>query len=165
MIWEVKYIAPPELLNKKKKKGETDIAHVGSIAAGGRYDRLTATFSKKAVPCVGISFGVERLFTILKTRQEVEAVKTRSIDAYVMAFGGKEFDGLLPARLSILSQLWDANIRAEFTAKLKPKLPAQFKAAETVGKFFLSVKLSTNRIQVLHSQSLLQRVNLLKAKS
>jgi histidyl-tRNA synthetase len=138
MIWEVKYIAPPELLNsKKKKKGESDIAHVGSIAAGGRYDRLTATFSKKAVPCVGISFGVERLFTILKTRQEVEEVKTRSIDAYVMAFGGKEFDGLLPARLSILSQLWEANIRAEFTAKLKPKLPAQFKAAETAGKFCL----------------------------
>jgi histidyl-tRNA synthetase len=49
-----------------------------------------------------------------------------------MAFGGKEFNGLLVERLSIASLLWDAGIRTEFTAKVKPRLPQQFKAATGV---------------------------------
>jgi histidyl-tRNA synthetase len=39
---------------------------VGSIAAGGRYDRLVGMFSETEVPCVGISIGVERVFAILE---------------------------------------------------------------------------------------------------
>jgi len=107
---------------------------------------------KKPVPCVGISFGVERIFTILKARQEAEAVKARNVDVYVMAFGGKEFDGLLPARLSVLSQLWDGGIKAEFTAKVKPKLPQQFKAAEVANVPFAVVlgesELAENKVNL-----------------
>jgi histidyl-tRNA synthetase len=39
---------------------------VGSIAAGGRYDKLVGMFSDADVPCVGISIGVERVFAILE---------------------------------------------------------------------------------------------------
>lgn len=44
--------------------------HVGSIAAGGRYDELVGMFDpkKKKVPCVGISFGVERIFAHMEER-------------------------------------------------------------------------------------------------
>lgn len=50
-----------------------------------------------------------------------------------MAFGGKGFTGLLKERMQIAKTLWDAGIKAEFAYKQKPKLPAQFKAAEQNG--------------------------------
>lgn len=49
-------------------------ANLGSVAAGGRYDKLVGMFlppcssssKPEGVPCVGVSFGVERLFTIME---------------------------------------------------------------------------------------------------
>ncbi|KAI0897279.1 histidyl-tRNA synthetase [Annulohypoxylon nitens] len=117
---------------KEKKSKNADASAVGSIAAGGRYDNLVGMYGKKQIPCVGISFGVDRIFTILKARQGDKKPPSRQIDVYVMAFGGKEFDGLLLQRMSVARQLWEAGIRAEFSAKVKPRLPQQFKAAEEV---------------------------------
>ena len=34
---------------------------VGSIAAGGRYDKLVGKFSSHDIPCVGTSFGIDRI--------------------------------------------------------------------------------------------------------
>lgn len=47
---------------------------VGSIGAGGRYDHLVGMFNAggKDIPCVGISIGVERVFTILEKKAEAE---------------------------------------------------------------------------------------------
>lgn len=135
---------------------------VGSIAAGGRYDNLVGMFYAKAqIPCVGISFGVDRIFSITKARMEREkATMARSseVDVYVMAFGGKGFTGMLKERMEICKTLWAAGIKviclldflfissgnadlirhgkimqAEFSYKVKPKLPQQFKAAEAAG--------------------------------
>lgn len=111
---------------------------VGSIAAGGRYDKLVGMFSGKGdIPCVGISFGVERIFSITKARMEAEgaakAVRLNDVDAYVMAFGGKGFEGLLEERMKVAQRLRQAGIKADYLMKKKPKLPAQFKAAETSG--------------------------------
>lgn len=108
---------------------------VGSVAAGGRYDELVGMFSGgKQIPCVGISFGVDRIFSITKARMKADkgaaAVKNTEVDVFVMAFGGKGFTGLLQERMQIAKTLWDAGIKAEFAYKQKPKLPAQFKAAE-----------------------------------
>ncbi|CAG8193952.1 unnamed protein product [Penicillium olsonii] len=47
-----------------------------------------------------------------------------------MAFGGKGFTGMLKERMEVCQKLWNAGIKAEFSYKLKPKLPQQFKAAE-----------------------------------
>ncbi|OTB01821.1 hypothetical protein M426DRAFT_323179 [Hypoxylon sp. CI-4A] len=116
----------------EKTSKNQDASAVGSIAAGGRYDNLVGMYGKKQIPCVGISFGVDRIFTILKARRGESAGRGRQIDVYVMAFGGKEFDGLLLQRMSVSRQLWEAGIRAEFSAKVKPRLPQQFKAAEDV---------------------------------
>ena len=35
--------------------------------------------------------------------------------------------------MEVAKRLWDVGIKAEFSWKVKPKLPAQFKAAETNG--------------------------------
>ncbi|KAI1154154.1 hypothetical protein F4825DRAFT_412757 [Nemania diffusa] len=115
-------------LTAKDRSAET---RVGSIAAGGRYDNLVGMYGRKQIPCVGISFGVDRIFTILKARHEKEKQRVRGSDVFVMAFGGK--NGLLPERMGIARTLWDAGISAEFSPKAKPRLPQQFKAAETGG--------------------------------
>lgn len=106
---------------------------VGSVAAGGRYDNLVGRYGKQTVPCVGLSFGVDRVFTILDARQKKNTSDLKSeADVYVMAAGGKGFDGLLAERMEVARQLWDAGIEAEFTAKVKPKMLQQFNAAKEV---------------------------------
>jgi histidyl-tRNA synthetase len=114
-------------LSAKDRSAET---RVGSIAAGGRYDNLVGMYGRKQIPCIGISFGVDRIFTILKARHEQEKQRVRGSDVFVMALGGT---GLLPERMEIARMLWDGGISAEFLQKVKPKLPQQFKAAESGG--------------------------------
>lgn len=105
---------------------------VGSVAAGGRYDSLVGMFSGKPIPCVGISFGVDRIFSITKNRlSTAPPLRPTEVDVFVMAFGGgKEFAGMLPERMRVAKLLWDAGIKAEYAWKVKPKLQNQFKAAE-----------------------------------
>lgn len=45
---------------------------VGSIGGGGRYDNLVSMFQEagKATPCVGVSVGIERVFTLMEERYE-----------------------------------------------------------------------------------------------
>ena len=102
---------------------------LGSIAAGGRYDELVGMFastggSKKSlqIPCVGLSIGVERVFSTILRRTRLEEVKSNHCQVYVMAVG----DGLLEERMRICAELWSAGIQAEFMYKAKPKLQPQF---------------------------------------
>ena len=48
-------------------------ASVGSVAGGGRYDGLVGMFDPKGkkVPCVGVSIGIERIFSIMESRARV----------------------------------------------------------------------------------------------
>ena len=54
---------------------------VGSVAGGGRYDKLVGMFEearglkKREVPCVGVSIGIERLFSIMEANMTKEADK------------------------------------------------------------------------------------------
>jgi histidyl-tRNA synthetase len=137
MIFEVIIQLPPD---PKDKSGDT---RIGSIAGGGRYDNLVGMYGKRQIPCVGASFGVDRIFTILKIRQEEEKLRPRSVDVFVMAFGGKR--GLLIERMEIARLLWDGGVRAEFVPKAKPKLPQQFKAAEA-GNIPLAVILGEDEL-------------------
>lgn len=98
---------------------------VGSVAAGGRYDELAGMFSSKArIPCVGLSLGVDRIFSITKARMQAEQrLRTNEIDVYVMAFGGKGFTGLLRERLEVCRILWDAGIKVCIRPILSSPLP------------------------------------------
>lgn len=140
-------IAEKAKADKKKKKSKADEDEdnsenvgVGSIAAGGRYDNLVGMFagsSKKnaSIPCVGISFGVERLFSLIKARAGLyDQVRSSSTQVYIMAFGGgPSWDGFLKERMEIAKLLWAGGIEAEFLYKTKPKPQKQFEAAEKVG--------------------------------
>lgn len=60
---------------KEAQKGETadESVNVGSVAGGGRYDGLVGMFDPKGrkVPCVGVSIGIERIFSIMEQKAEV----------------------------------------------------------------------------------------------
>ena len=53
---------------------------VGSIAAGGRYDNLAGMFSPSGqqTPCVGVSIGVERVFTVMEAKMRAEGAAAAS---------------------------------------------------------------------------------------
>ncbi|KAL5615411.1 uncharacterized protein BROUX77_001248 [Berkeleyomyces rouxiae] len=133
--------APAEGESKKSKKPKKQLSEdddrssdpsvgVGSVAAGGRYDELVGMFSPKSkIPCVGISFGIDRIFSITKARLAAEnrEVRKNDVDVFVMALGS----GLIKERMQVLATLWDAGINAETLWKTKPRLPNQFKAAES----------------------------------
>ncbi|KAF7303734.1 Histidyl-tRNA synthetase [Mycena indigotica] len=108
---------------------------VGSIAAGGRYDNLVGMFTaaaaaegKKApsIPCIGISFGLDRIFALLWPTWVERGGRTKETVAYVMSAG----DGLLEERIKLVKELREGGIQADFLAKSKPKVKPQFDAVE-----------------------------------
>lgn len=113
-----------------KGEGKKQEIGVGSVAAGGRYDELVGMFSGKPIPCVGISFGIDRIISIMKARGQ-STQRAKDVDVFVMAFGGKGFTGMLTDRMAVAQELWAAGIKTEFSYKVKPKLPQQFKQAES----------------------------------
>lgn len=138
--------APPTNANELKEKAQKEKAEVedaseyvgvGSIAAGGRYDNLVGMFSNgKSIPCVGISFGVERIFSIIKARasKELERISSSQTQVFVMAFGGGEgWNGFLKERMAVTNKLWSAGINTEYLYKSKANIRKQFDAAEKSG--------------------------------
>ena len=91
---------------------------LGSIAGGGRYDTLVGMFSGSPVPSIGVSIGIERMFTMLEERakitQDVRATETQVLVASI----GK---GMVPHRLKTVSALWAEGIKAETLYNDNPK--------------------------------------------
>ena len=53
-----------------------EIPEIGSVFGGGRFDGLTARFSTQALPAVGASIGVDRLFAALERLGKIKKQKT-----------------------------------------------------------------------------------------
>ena len=111
-------------------------ANVGSVAGGGRYDGLVGMFNKKGkiVPCVGISVGIERLFTIVEKMHKGKLRKTSTQVLVASVAPAKEDRApMLTERLKVLSELWAANIHCETIQKLNPKALTQFQYCQDEG--------------------------------
>ncbi|KAF7976190.1 hypothetical protein HWV62_7360 [Athelia sp. TMB] len=135
-------VEPPKVKPAKKAKGgeadeEVDESQVGvgSIAGGGRYDNLVGAFTAAAagegkktsgMPCVGVSIGLDRIFAIVWPKWVEKGMRSKATMVYVMSAG----DGLLEERIELVAELREAGLNADFLAKNKPKLPAQFTAGE-----------------------------------
>ncbi|XP_009579140.1 PREDICTED: histidine--tRNA ligase, cytoplasmic isoform X2 [Fulmarus glacialis] len=106
---------------------------VGSGAGGGRYDGLVGMFDPKGrkVPCVGVSIGIERIFSILEQRVEASEEKIRTTETQVLVASAQK--KLLEERLKLISELWDAGIKAEVLYKKNPKLLNQLQYCEDTG--------------------------------
>ncbi|NP_001383807.1 histidine--tRNA ligase, cytoplasmic isoform 3 [Gallus gallus] len=120
------------LLQQENDHGEESVS-VGSVAGGGRYDGLVGMFDPKGrkVPCVGISIGIERIFSILEQRVEASEEKIRTTETQVLVASAQK--KLLEERLKLISELWDAGIKAEVLYKKNPKLLNQLQYCEDTG--------------------------------
>ncbi|PNI22683.1 HARS isoform 3 [Pan troglodytes] len=120
------------LLQTPAQAGEEPLG-VGSVAAGGRYDGLVGMFDPKGrkVPCVGLSIGVERIFSIVEQRLEALEEKIRTTETQVLVASAQK--KLLEERLKLVSELWDAGIKAELLYKKNPKLLNQLQYCEEAG--------------------------------
>lgn len=102
---------------------------VGSVGGGGRYDDLVGMFTPgAAIPCVGASVGIERLFTVIEARARArgDAPRASPVQVFVAAAGAD----LLPERIAWLQRLWAAGFCAEITMRRKVKALDQFAHCE-----------------------------------
>jgi histidyl-tRNA synthetase len=102
---------------------------MGSIAAGGRYDNLVGMFSSSGqqTPCVGVSIGVERVFTIMerKAASTGAADQHSDVQVYIASVGA----GYLVERMKVARLLWQNNIPAEYSHLQNPKMVKQLDEA------------------------------------
>ncbi|RLN98050.1 hypothetical protein BBJ28_00014711 [Nothophytophthora sp. Chile5] len=112
--------------------------HVGSIAAGGRYDNLVGMFSAtdQQIPCVGVSLGIERIFGILQAHADKQAASAAPPSQVLVASTG---GALLLPRLELCKQLWNANISAEVMQTENPKFTKQLHYALERGTPYMVV--------------------------
>ena len=80
---------------------------IGSLSGGK---------GKSNVPCVGVSFGVERLYTLMKRNIEKNEVKVRTSATHCYVMSGQK--GMLKHRAEIISDLWAGDIPAETSYKV-----------------------------------------------
>lgn len=90
-----------------------------SIAAGGRYDEMLGKLSNKvAIPAIGISFGIERICTIL---EKVDGNISPSIKVYIATIG----KDMVKHRIDLCLELRDLSVPTEMSYSRKPKMRRQ----------------------------------------
>jgi histidyl-tRNA synthetase len=104
---------------------------VGSIAAGGRYDNLVGMFSRRDIPCVGISFGIDRILAILKARSD-ERKSTPRVGAWIVAYGSNK---LVEEKMGVARELRKDGISVDYDSKADRKPRKQLDLAESNGAF------------------------------
>lgn len=98
----------------------TDIS-IGSICGGGRYDNLAGVFGLEGVSGVGVSFGADRIYDVMKQLGLFETFTSSSVDILVLNFGETE----IKYALRIISRLRKLGVRSEIypdSVKLKKQL-------------------------------------------
>lgn len=125
-------------LVKSNDKSKEQIG-VGSVAGGGRYDGLVGMFAAKGkkVPCVGVSIGIERIFSIMEAKFEMENKEIRTVETEVLVASAQP--KMLEERLKLCRELWDAGIKAEVSYKCNPKMLDQYQYAEKLSIPYLAV--------------------------
>lgn len=100
-----------------------DAYELGSICSGGRYDNLTATFSKNSYSGIGSSIGLDRLIAYLLEKKLIP----ENYGCFILITNLNSED--LPLYLKYLNELHKLNITSEIYLD-SAKLKKQFKYAE-----------------------------------
>lgn len=85
----------------------------------------------KNVPCVGVSLGVERIFSILEAKLADKGLKMRSTETEVFVASAQK--NMHEERMKILVDLWEGGVKAEHSYKKNAKLLAQLQFCEENG--------------------------------
>ncbi|MGM9740533.1 MAG: histidine--tRNA ligase [Candidatus Cryptobacteroides sp.] len=107
---------------------------IGSICGGGRYDNLTGIFGLPGMSGVGISFGADRIYDVLKGLDKFP--KDIAGSATVL-FANMDADAL-PYVIQVVKSLRGAGVSCEIYPD-KSKLKKQFDYADKKGIPFVSI--------------------------
>jgi histidyl-tRNA synthetase len=99
---------------------------VGSIAGGGRYDKLIGILSGRDIPATGISLGIERILEVMKSRKMVEERRSS-----VKAFVAYPNQSILNEVLKLVKELRSSNIKTDFDLRGR-KLTRQLEYADAL---------------------------------
>jgi histidyl-tRNA synthetase len=105
-----------------------DCLEIGTICAGGRYQNLAATFTRKVLPGVGISIGVSRLIPKMIERGLIESCCETYAKVLVTAQNRK----YLTHYIALAEKIRSRGFGAEVYLQDKP-LPNQIKYADRKG--------------------------------
>jgi histidyl-tRNA synthetase len=100
------------------------LSGVGSISSGGRFDTLIGLFTGENIPAVGISIGLDRLYTAL---MELKTADTKIATTDVMFINFT--DELIQALIPFITELRNKGIKSEIYLDSNIKLDKQFKYA------------------------------------
>lgn len=107
----------------------------GSLAGGGRYDKLIGQFSGKDTPAIGIAFGFDRMLEALNETNLLPR-STTSTQVLVSVFSSEQ----LGEALSLTSSLRSAGINTEVTLNPNDKLDKQLKYADRKGIPYVTIQ-------------------------
>ena len=107
---------------------------IGSICGGGRYDNLTGIFGLPGMSGVGISFGADRIYDVLKGLDKFPKEVTSSTRVLFANMGGQEMRYILP----VVKALREAGVACEIYPEAV-KLKKQFDYADKKAIPFISI--------------------------
>ena len=93
----------------------TDHPEIGSVCSGGRYDNLAEYYTNKALPGVGISIGLTRLFYVLQEQGMLsEELLTAPADLLILPMTEE-----LAGAIALATQLRNAGLRVQLYGEKK----------------------------------------------
>ena len=88
---------------------------LGSLGGGGRYDQLIGMFLGRDLPCVGMSFGIDRIFDALGEQNLLADAAVTTTQALVTLFAPET----LAQSFAVANELRKAGVRTEVYAEPK----------------------------------------------
>ncbi len=107
--------------------------HIGSLTGGGRYDDLIGLFSKRDIPAVGITMGLDRILTALIDAGKIEGARTPA-QVLVTIFD----ESLLDKSIELARKLREAGIATDIYLDAD-KLGKQFAYADKLDVPFVAI--------------------------
>ena len=107
---------------------------IGSICGGGRYDNLTGIFGLPNMSGVGISFGADRIYDVLKGLEKFPSEVTSTTRLLFANMGAEELRYIIP----VVRSLREAGVACEIYPE-QTKLKKQFDYADKKAIPFLSI--------------------------
>ena len=145
-----------------------EFVEMGSIGGGGRYDDLTGIFGLKDVSGVGISFGLDRIYLVLKELNLFPTDKTTSTKVLFTNFGTEESLYCLKAiallrSKSIATELYPdpAKLKKQMAYCNKRDIPfvVMVGASEMTQKKYMYKDMESGEQQLLTLEELIKKVS------
>ncbi|MEM7040631.1 MAG: ATP phosphoribosyltransferase regulatory subunit, partial [Bacteroidota bacterium] len=113
----------------------------GSVLGGGRYDNLTGVFGLPDVSGVGISFGADRIYDVMRDRGVFDQLKSNERRVLLINFGGKALARAVEVMLALQAEGIAAEVYPDSVRTKK-----QFKFADS-GRFSHAIVIGDEELE------------------